>query len=93
MLKTTVAKQHLMNGDFAHEDYIYWLDLLKSGAKGNVLNQNLTWYRLAQTGRSAHKGKAAQGRWWIYRNYLKLGIIKSAWYFMHYAINGIKKYK
>ena len=92
MLKAEIAKQHKMNGYYAHEDYVYWLELLQSGAKGHVQNQLLTRYRLAQTGRSANKGKAAQGRWQIYREYMAYNLVKSAWYFMHYAINGIKKY-
>lgn len=93
MLKTTLAKQHKMNGDYSHEDYVYWLDLLQGDAKGLVLDKVLTRYRLAQTGRSANKGKAAIGRWQIYRKYLKYNVIESAWYFMHYALNGVKKYK
>ena len=93
MIKANIAKQHNMNGSYAHEDYIYWLDLLQNGAKGMVLDEQLVRYRLAQTGRSANKTKAAQGRWQIYRTYLKYNIFKSAWYFMQYALNGIKKYK
>ena len=93
MLKAKIAKQCRMNNGYAHEDYVYWLDLLQSGAKGMALNQVLTRYRLAQAGRSANKGKAAQGRWQIYRQYLNYGIVKSARYFVQYAVNGIKKYR
>jgi len=92
MLKANIAKRHRMENACAHEDYVYWLDLLQSGAKGMVLNQVLTRYRLAQTSRSANKGKAAQGRWQIYRQYLNYGVIKSVRYFVQYALNGIKKY-
>ena len=92
MLKAACAKQHRMNGSYMHEDYIYWLDLLKAGAKGTVLQENLARYRLAQTGRSSNKVKAAQGRWQIFRKYLGFNIFKSIWYFLHYAVNGIRKY-
>ena len=92
MLKTELAKQYSMNGSYAHEDYVYWLDLLQNGANGMVLDETLVQYRVAQSGRSADKGKAAQGRWQIYRKHLHYGVVKSARYFMHYAINGIKKY-
>ena len=93
MLKTEIAKQHSMNSSYIHEDYVYWLELLQNGAKGAVLDKVLTRYRLAQTGRSANKSKAARGRWRIYREYMAYNLLKSAWYFIHYAINGIKKYK
>ena len=92
MLKAELAKQYSMNGSYAHEDYVYWLDLLQNGANGMVLDETLVQYRVAQSGRSANKGKAAQGRWQIYRKHLHYGVVKSARYFMHYAINGIKKY-
>ena len=92
MLKAELAKQYSMNGSYAHEDYVYWLDLLQNGANGMVLDETLVQYRVVQSGRSANKGKAAQGRWQIYREYLHYGVMKSARYFIHYAINGIKKY-
>lgn len=93
MIKTEVIKQHKMNGNYAHEDYVFWLALLQNGAKGMVLDEVLTRYRLVQTGRSANKAKAAQGRWVVYRQYMHFGILKSAWYFVQYAINGIRKYR
>ena len=92
MLKTELAKQYSMNSSYAHEDYVYWLDLLQNGANGMVLDETLVQYRVAQSGRSANKGKAAQGRWQIYRKHLHYGVVKSARFFMHYAKNGIKKY-
>ena len=45
MLRSQLAKEHAMNGSYAHEDYVYWLELLQSGAQGGVLNQCLTNYR------------------------------------------------
>ncbi len=92
LLRSAVAKQYLMDGSYAHEDYVYWLTLLQAGAKGCVLNKCLTGYRLAQTSRSANKLKAAQGRWQVYRRYLGYGVCKSGWYFVQYAVNGWKKY-
>lgn len=93
MLRSQLTKQHAMNGNYAHEDYVYWLELLQSGAQGGVLNQCLTNYRLAQTSRSANKLKAAQGRWQVYRNYLGYGVMRSGWYFAQYAVNGVRKYR
>lgn len=93
MLCSQLAKEHAMNGNYAHEDYVYWLELLQSGAQGGVLNQCLTNYRLAQTSRSANKLKAAQGRWRVYREYLGYGVMRSGWYFAQYAVNGVRKYK
>ncbi|MBR5318655.1 MAG: glycosyltransferase family 2 protein [Peptococcaceae bacterium] len=93
VIRSEVARAHTMDGTYNHEDYVYWLELLQSGAKGCVLNQCLTRYRLAQTGRSANKWKAAQGRWEVYRRYLGYGMLRSGWYFVQYAVNGWKKYR
>ncbi len=93
LLRSQLAKQHTMDGSYAHEDYVYWLELLQAGARGCVLNQCLTSYRLAQTSRSANKLQAAQGRWQVYRRYLGYGVCKSSWYFVQYAVNGWKKYR
>ncbi len=92
MLRSQIAKQHNMDGTYAHEDYVYWLELLQSGARGCVLNQCLTNYRLVRTGRSADKLKAAKGRWQVYRRYLGYGVFRSGWYFVQYAVNGVRKY-
>ena len=93
MLRSQLAKQHAMNGSYDHEDYVYWLELLQAGAKGYVLNQCLTNYRLAQTSRSANKLNAARGRWQVYRQYLGYDVMRSGWYFVQYAVNGVKKYR
>lgn len=90
---TEVAKQHIMNGTYAHEDYVYWLELLQSGAEGIVLDEVLAEYRLAQSGRSANKLQAAKGRWQIYRQYLGYSVPKTLWYFVQYVVNGVKKYR
>lgn len=92
MIRSEVAKQYSMDGSYAHEDYVYWLELLQNGVRGCVLNQCLTSYRLAQKSRSSNKKKAAQGRWDVYRRYLGYNVLRSGWYFIHYAINGLKKY-
>lgn len=93
MLRSQLAKQHAMNGSYDHEDYVYWLELLQAGAKGYVLNQCLTNYRLAQTSRSANKLNAARGRWQVYRQYLGYDVMRSGWYFVQYVVNGVRKYR
>ena len=67
MIKTDLAKQHYMNGTYVHEDYIYWLDLLKAGARGTVLQENMVRCRQVHTATITNKRKAAKGRWQIYR--------------------------
>ena len=92
VIRSEIAKQYAMNDSYAHEDYVYWLELLQHGVKGCVLSQCLTEYRVIKTSRSGNKAKAAKGRWDVYRRYLGYGVLRSGWYFVQYAVNGLKKY-
>jgi len=77
-----------------HEDYVYWLQILKKGhiAYGN--NNVLASYRVHSSGISSNKIKAANYTWNIYSNIEKLGLVKSVYFFINYAFNStIKKIK
>ena len=93
-----IKKNKLLPFDssYFHEDYALWLKLLKNGCKAVGINESLLYYHLG--GRSADKKNAAKHRWEIYRKSEKFGLLKSAYYFLFYAFNGllnahkIKKY-
>lgn len=92
VLRTSLIKKHKMTSEFFHEDFVYWLKLLKSGYSGIGCNQVLVKYRVSQKGRSYNKISAAKNRWLIYRKYCKLNIISSLYYFSCYTLHGIRKY-
>lgn len=72
------------------EDHLYWLELLKENnlkAIGNT--EVLAIYRIRKNLLSRNKFKAAQWKWEIYRRHLKLGLIKSSFLFIMYAVNGV----
>ena len=86
-------KQTEYAGDFYHEDYVLWLRLLSSGCKAVGLKQVLVDYFYHEDSRAGNKRNAAKERWKIYRDYLKLGLVKSLWYFVQYAMAGMLKYR
>ena len=90
-------KERLMDKNFKsewyHEDYIFLLDLSKESKNFVGINENLMQYRVHQRGRSFNKQSAAKYRWKIYREHLGLNLLKSMYYFIAYAWNGIRKYK
>lgn len=92
ILRSELTQKHKMTSEFFHEDFIYWLDLLKSGYSGIGCNQVLVKYRVSQKGRSYNKINAAKNRWHIYRKFCKMNIITSFYYFYFYAVHGFKKY-
>lgn len=81
-----------MRGEFAHEDYVFWLELLGCGIKAVGINEPLTRYRISASSRSGNKRKAAKNRWLIYRKFLKMGRLRSGITFLQYGIRGIKKH-
>lgn len=79
-----------MSGE-RHEDYVLWLSILKKGISAYGLNEVLASYRKSSTSLSGNKFKAAKWTWNIYRNIEKIPFPKAIYYFINYAINGIKK--
>lgn len=78
--------------EIGHEDYVFWLDVLKDGHVVHTINNCLAYYRIGNSSLSSNKIKAASFQWKIYRNYLKFSFLKSIYYFIHYFIFGLKKY-
>jgi teichuronic acid biosynthesis glycosyltransferase TuaG len=75
------------------QDYGLWLKILKKIPKAYCFNESLAIYRKRQDSISSDKKKAALFQWKIYREVEKLNIFSSIYFFIHYAINGFKKYK
>lgn len=75
-----------------HEDYATWLSILSKGIEAHGIVDQLALYRVSNASLSGNKKKSAGWQWAVYRQYLGLGWFTSAFYFTHYAINGIKKH-
>ena len=93
MFTKEIAKKYKFDESFYHEDYILWLRLLQDGYRAVGVVEPLVDYRIVETSRSANKKDSAKRRWVIYREYLKLPILKSVSCFIRYAIAGVLKYK
>lgn len=78
--------------EYYHEDYILWLDLLRSGCSAVGCTEVLAKWRFAENSRSFRKGSSAKNRWRIYRHYLRLPLAQCALLFGRYALAGLKKY-
>jgi teichuronic acid biosynthesis glycosyltransferase TuaG len=93
-LTTMIRADIAMNYRFknvGHEDYLYWLNLLKDGCDVITINEPLAFYRTGRLSLSSNKFKSAGFQWNIYRNELDFGIVKSLYYFMFYMFHGVKK--
>ncbi|WP_025247208.1 glycosyltransferase family 2 protein [Mannheimia varigena] len=77
----------------AHEDYAFFLDLLRKVGVAYKCGEATCKYRVSNSSLSSNKSISALWTWRIYRDYEKLSFFKSLYYFVHYAYNGFMKYK
>lgn len=68
------------------QDYVYWLTITKKGFLAYGLPEVLAEYRLVDNSISSNKWKAAKRNWYVFRKIEKQSLLKSIWYFAHYAI-------
>lgn len=92
---TIVINNKLIEGrqfqKVGHEDYVFWLSILKTGVKSYGINKVLSYYRVGNESISSNKLKAMGFTWNIYRNIEGLDFLKSSYYFLHYAFNSFLK--
>ena len=72
-------------------DMALWLLIMKRGFSAYGLDENLARYRIVSTSNTASKWHAAKDVWKVYRKVEKLSFIYSAWCFVWYAFNALKK--
>ena len=75
------------------DDFVFWLTLLKKidYAYGNP--EVLASYRVFSTSTTGNKKKVMKPQFMVYYKVEKLGLVKSMYYFVHWAINGFLKYR
>lgn len=75
-----------------HEDYITWLNILKTGIIAHSLPIDLARYRISTKSLSGNKLKSFLWTWRVYRNSQQLGVWKACCCMVYYIIYGIKKH-
>lgn len=75
-----------------HEDYQYWLEILKTVDKADGLDIPLAYYRSRNNSLSSNKIAAASYVWKIQREYQKVPFFKALYYFTSYALHSTIKH-
>lgn len=88
-----IAQKYRFDSNFYHEDYVYWLSVLKDGYRAVGCTEVLAKYRLLPNSRASNKWNSARHRWIIYRDFLHLPFFKRCSVFASYALAGLIKYK
>lgn len=92
LVDTEQVRRFMFNTDFYHEDYVLSLELLRSGCRAVGCRETLLDWRYLEKSRSFNKFKSARNRWKIYREFLRLPMIKTLYYFTYYTVTGLRKY-
>jgi len=75
-----------------HEDFAFWLEILKDNHLGFGINQVLASYRIHNSSLSNNKLRSAKYTWNIYRQNQKLSFFRSLYYFSNYIVSSSIKY-
>ncbi|HAJ6654365.1 TPA: glycosyltransferase family 2 protein [Escherichia coli] len=75
------------------QDMGLWLNILKIVPTAHCLAEELAIYREGHESLSSNKLKILRTQWLFYREHVGLSFIKTLWYFSHYVIRALKKYK
>ncbi len=70
--------------NIGHEDYLMWLQVVRSSKIAYCVQQSLAYYRVSENSLSGNKFIAVAWQWHIYRKELKLSLISSMWLFLNY---------
>lgn len=92
LIPAETVKKIKFNTEFYHEDYVLGLDILRRGGFAAGCTEVLLDWRYLENSRSFDKKKSAVNRWRIYREYLKLPLVKTCWLFACYTAGGLRKY-
>lgn len=75
------------------QDHLLWWSIMKRGIFAYALQKPVTIIRIRKNSLSEKNFSLIKKRWKLYRHYEGLSFFKCINIFVHYAINGIKKYK
>ena len=77
--------------DIHHEDYAFWLSILKQGHIARSTETITALYRERSNSVSAHKWRNLGWQWHIYRKIEHISWLRSAQYFVVYCVKGFLK--
>lgn len=93
LLSRSIFSEYRFSTKYYHEDYAFWLQLVRLGFAAFGCKDVLMDYRIQHGSRSSNKLRSAKRVWLVYRKAEKLSFAKSVQAFAGYARHGITKYK
>lgn len=75
------------------EDYAMWFEVLRKIPQARAIQESLAIYRIRKSSYSRNKFLILKKQFNVYYNFLSLSLLKSTYYTIHWALNGMKKYE
>lgn len=94
-LTVLISRQLIKNRLFKEigkEDYLFWLEILKSGSVAHNTQKIHALYRQQVVSRSSNKLKMVYEQWVILRDFQKISFLQAVYYLLCYIFKGFKKY-
>lgn len=92
VLKKEIIGAQIMEHDNVHEDYLFWIKILKRGYEAHGIQDVLLTYRIYIESKSGNKKKTLKMTYGVYRK-SGLGPIRSLSYLCSHLFKSIKKYR
>ena len=73
------------------QDYVNWISIYQHIDRAWYLDEVLMKYRIHKNALSRNKLKQALTQWKVYRIVAKLNLVRTIYYFIHYAFRGVLK--
>lgn len=84
-----VRMPNIGRGSLIPEDLVAWLSILRTGIVARGLDEDLARYKVTDNSRSSNKLKCAYQVWRVYRDFERLNLRSSSWYFTNYALRSL----
>lgn len=86
-----ISRKELEMPVMKSEDTALWWRILRSGHNAYGLNENLVLYRRSGKTLSSNKVEALRRIWNLYRKAERMSVPESAWHFVFWAVNAVRR--
>ncbi len=91
MVKKELLKNNLFPNITTKEDFILWLNILKTGEKLFSINEPLTFWRKSSNSLSSNNFQKIIDGYRVYRKYMKMNVLISLYYLLILSLNSLIK--
>lgn len=91
VIRKRLLKDNLFPSITTKEDFVLWLNILKSGEKLMSINEPLTFWRKSNNSLSSDIFQKIIDGYRVYRHYMKMNILASVYYLFLLSLNSLLK--